>query len=111
MKLEKPCSPGHCLGMLNANMRTDILRHVHGGIETRKDKPPRKSPLVMLIESIEDVLEIFEDERLFLTTVPNPFNSDPKYYRFDQETDSKDDVKFLKSQLASLREILAKISD
>ena len=111
MKLEKPCSPGHCLGMLNANMRTDILRHVHGGIEKRKDKPTRKSPLVMLIESIEDVLEIFEDDSLFLTTVPNPFNSDPKYYRFEQETDSKHDVKLLKSQLASLRKILAEISD
>ena len=97
--------------MLNANMRTDILRHVHGGIEKRKDKPPRKSPLVMLIESIEDVLEIFEDESLFLTSIPNPFNSDPKYYRFEQETDSKHDVKLLKSQLASLRKILAEISD
>ena len=111
MKLEKPCSPGHCLGMLNANMRTDILRHVHSGIEERKDKPPRRSPLVMLIESIEDVLELFDDESLFLTTSPNPFNSDPKYHRFEQETDSRHDVQILKSQLASLRKILAEITD
>ena len=97
--------------MLNANMRTDILRHVHGGIEARKDKPPRKSPLVMLIESIEDLLERFEDESLFLTTIRNPFNSDPKYYRFDQETDAKHDMELLKSQLASLRQILAEITD
>ena len=76
MELEKTCSPGHCLGMLNANMRTDILRHVHGGIEERKDKPPRKSPLVMLVESIEDVLERYADEGLFLTAFANPFNSD-----------------------------------
>ncbi len=85
--------------MLNANMRTDILRHVHGGIENRKDKPSRKSPLVMLIESIEEVLEVFDDE------------SDPKYYRFEQEVDARHDVKLLKSQLASLHEILAEISD
>ena len=111
MKLEKPCSPAHCLGMLNANMRTDILRHVHGGIEERKDKPPRKSPLVMLIESIEDVLEVFDDESLFLAVGPNPFNSDPKYYRFEQEADARHDVKLLKSQLASLLKILAEISD
>jgi hypothetical protein len=111
MKLEEPCSPGHCLGMLNANMRTDILRHVHGGIEKRKDKPPRKSPLVMIIDSIEDVLELFQDESLFLTTVPNPFNSDPKYYRFEQEADSQHDVQLLNSQLGSLREILASLSD
>ena len=45
--------------MLNANMRTDILRHVHGGIEKRKDSPAKKSPLVMLIESIEDVVASF----------------------------------------------------
>ena len=92
-------------------MRTDVLRHVHGSIEKRKDKPARKSPLVMLIESIEDVLEIFEDESRFLTTVRNPFNSDLKSYRFEQETDWKHDVKLLTSQLASLREILAQLSD
>ena len=28
MPLEKPCSPGHCLGILNDYMRTDMLRHV-----------------------------------------------------------------------------------
>ncbi|MBV1900736.1 MAG: serine hydrolase, partial [Kordiimonadaceae bacterium] len=37
-----------------------------------------------LIESIEDVLEHSEDESMFLTTIPNPFNTDPKYFRFDQ---------------------------
>ena len=97
--------------MLNANIRTDTLRHVHGGIEKRKDKPPRKSPLVTLIESIEDVLEVFEDERLSLAVVPNPFNRDPKYYGFKEEADARHDVKLLKSQLASLHEILTEISD
>ena len=110
MKLEKPCSPRHCLGMLNANMRTDILRHVHGGIEKRKDKPPRKSPLVMLIESIEDVLELFDDESMFLTTIPNPFHTET-FYRFNLEVDCPYDIELLKSQLASLRKILAEISD
>ena len=97
--------------MLNANMRTDILRQVHRGIEKRKDRPQRKSPLVMLIESIEDVLESFEDESLFVSIGPNPFNRDPKYFRFEQEADSRHDVKLLETQLASLHEILAEISD
>ncbi len=59
MKLEKPCSPGHSLGMLNDNMRTDILRSVHQGIEERREHRGQKSPLEILIESIEDTLVIF----------------------------------------------------
>lgn len=52
MKIEKPYSPGHCLGMLNDNMRTDILRSVHEYIESKKDQHDKKSPLVILIASI-----------------------------------------------------------
>ena len=115
-------SPPLCLHMLHLGHRPvsassckrpnsiDISKQTVG-IEKRKDQPPWKSSLLMLIESIEDVLEIFADESLFLTTIPNPFNSDPQDYRFEQEADSKHDVKLLKSQLASLREILASLSD
>jgi hypothetical protein len=114
MKIEKPCSPGHCLGMLNANMRTDILRHVHEGMLSQKDQRDRqlhkKSPLEMLIESIEDVLTVFKGNALVATIGPNPFNTDPRYLRFQPEPDYHHDIGLLKSQLASLREILVEIS-
>ena len=114
MKIEKPCSPGHCLGMLNANMRTDMLRHVHEGMLARKDQRERqlhkKSPLAMLIESIEDVLTVFEGNALMTAIGPNPFNTDPHYLRFQPEPDYHHDIGLLKAQLASLREILVEIS-
>ena len=113
MNIEKPCSPGHCLGMLNANMRTDILRYVHEGMFARKDERDRgvhkKSPLEMLIESIEDVLVTFESSNLIASVGPNPFNTDPRHYRFQPMRDYHHDITLLKSQLAGLREILAEI--
>jgi hypothetical protein len=48
---------------------------------------------------------------MFLTAIPNPFNTDPNCYRFEQEDDARHDVRLLKSQLTSLHEILAEISD
>ena len=72
MKLEEPCSPGHCLGMLNANMRTDMLRSVHQGIAERKEQPHQKSPLEMLIESIEQTLVSFEGGEHLAAIGPNP---------------------------------------
>ncbi len=106
MKIEKPCSPGHCLKMLNDYMRTDILRSVHQRIQARMDQRDKKSPLEILIESIEEVLATFEGSNLFECVGPNPFNSDPRY-RFHPEHDYQHDIKLLKSQLGSLREILA----
>jgi len=44
MPLERPCSPGHCLGMLNEYMRTDILRRVHQAIHARLDQRGTRSP-------------------------------------------------------------------
>ena len=117
MKIEKPCSPGHCLGILNDNMRTDMLRYVHEGVRARMDeqeeKPPRgrarrKSPLEMLIESIEDVLARFEGSDLFAAIGRNPFNAGP-YRRFQPETDYRHDIELLTSQMAALREILASL--
>jgi hypothetical protein len=60
MELETPRSPGHCLGILNAHMWADMLRHVHDGVRTR-----RQSPLDMLIASIKDVLATFDGTALF----------------------------------------------
>ena len=124
MKIEKPCSPGHCLGMLNANMRTDILRGVHEGMFARKDERDRgvhkKSPLEMLIESIEDVLAVFDGSNLIETVGPNPFNTDPDYrppvrgiptHEFQSEPAYHHDIALLKSQVAALREILAEIEE
>ena len=108
MEIEKPCSPGHCLGMLNDNMRTDILRGVHEGIENRKDQRGKKSPLVILIESIKEVLAVYEGSNLFELIEPNPFNADP-LYRFDPKPDYQHDIKLLKSQLGSLKKILASL--
>jgi hypothetical protein len=72
MEIEKPCSLGHCLGMLNDNMRTDILRRVHQDIEARMDQRGKKSPLEILIESIEDVLANFDGRNRVVCVEPNP---------------------------------------
>ncbi len=108
MKIEKPCSPSHCLKMLNDYMRTDILRSVHQRIQARMDQRDKKSPLEILIESIEEVLATFEGGNLFECVGPNPFNSDPRY-RFHPEPDYQHDIRLLKSQLGSLQEILASL--
>ena len=70
------------------------------------DQRGKKSPLEILIESIEGVLPIFEGHNLFESIGPNPFNSDP-FYRFQPESDYQHDIELLKSQLFSLQEILA----
>jgi hypothetical protein len=107
MKLEKPCSPGHCLGMFNDHMRTDMLRDVHQGIEARRDQRGKKSLLAILIESIEDVLTTFAGGNL-KRLGPNPFHSDP-FYRFQPEPDYRHDITLLQSQLGALREIFASL--
>lgn len=108
MKIATPRSPGHCLGMLNANMRTDLLRGVHQGMEARRDHRGNKSPLVLLIESIEDVLAAFKGGRLPERLGPNPFNTAPGY-RFQPAPDFRRDLRLLKSQLKALREIRASL--
>jgi hypothetical protein len=128
MNLTKPRSPGHCLGMLNAYMRTDILRYVHEGVQTRRDRQEaqrpsrshRQTPLDMLIESIEAVLSAFDGTNRFERVEPNPFNSDPHYRRpirglplhgFQPEPAYHHDIALLKSQLGSLHEIRASLED
>lgn len=108
MKIEPPCSPGHCLGMLNDNMRTDLLRGVHQGVEARMDHRGKKSPLVMLIESIEEVLAAVKGGQLPAHLGPNPFNTTPGY-RFQPTPDFRHDLRLLTSQLRSLREIRASL--
>ena len=114
MPLEKPCSPGHCLGMLNDHMRTDILRSVHTHIQARRDQRGKQSPLVLLIESIEAVLLVFEGCTLLAGIGPNPFNTDPRYgtstRRFQAETAYHHDLALLHAQLEGLRELLAGIN-
>jgi hypothetical protein len=75
---------------------------------TPRGEARRKSPLEMLIESIEDVLARFEGSDLFAVIGPNPFNVNPRH-RFQPELDYHNDIKLLKSQLGSLREILASL--
>ena len=95
--------------MLNDNMRTDILS-VHQRIQARMDQRDKKSPLEILIESIEEVLGTFDGTNRFECVEGNPFNMDSRY-KFNPETDYKHDIKLLKSQLASLREILASLGN
>ena len=90
------------------NMRTDILRGVHEGIENRKDQRGKKSPLEILIESIEEVLATYDGCKLIESIGPNPFNADP-FYRFDPKSDYHYDIKLLKSQLRSLKQIFASL--
>jgi hypothetical protein len=109
--LEKPCSPGHCLGMFNDYMRTDMLRHVHQSLQARMDQRGTRSPLALLIESIEEVLGVFEGRQLFAGVGPNPFNRDPRYRwstpGFRPETACHHDITLLQSQLGGLRELSA----
>ena len=108
MKIEKPCSPGHCLKILNENMRTDILRNVHQGVQARINQRDKRSPLEILIESIEDVLETFDGINLYECVQRNPFNTDSGH-RFNPQSDYYSDIRLLKSQLGSLRGILASL--
>ena len=108
MKIEKPCSHGHCLKMLNDNMRTDILRRVHQHIHARMDQRDKKSPLEILIESIEEVLETLEETNRLECVDRNQFNMNPGD-RFNPGPDRKHDIKLLKSQLGSLRAIDASL--
>lgn len=111
MPLERPCSPGHCLGMLNASMRTDILRRAHQAIHARLAQRGQRSPLAMLIESLEDVLGVLTGCHRVEGIGPNPLNSDP-HYRFSArgfcpETAYQHDRTLLPSQLEALRELRA----
>ena len=95
MPLEKPCSPGHCLGMFNDYMRTDMLRHVHQSLQARMDQRGTRSPLALLIESIEDVLGVFDPRYRWSTP------------GFRPATACHHDITLLQSQLAGLRELSA----
>ena len=111
MPPEKPCSPGHCLGMFNDYMRTDMLRSVHQHIQARLDQQGKQSPLIILIESIEAVLGAFEGGHLLEGVGPNPFHCDPRYRLptrgFRPETACHYDITLLQSQLGWLRELYA----
>ena len=45
----------------------------------RRDQRGKQSPLIILIESIEAVLLVFEGRTLFAEIGPNPCNIDPRY--------------------------------
>lgn len=103
--------PTHSLQILNATLRTDILRHLHGLIQNRRRHQGKKSPLIILIESIEDILDVFSDSRFFACVAPNPFNTEHFSFLFDPEQSYRHDIELLTFQLRSLREILAEIEE
>lgn len=104
---EKPVTPTHCLQILNATMRTDILRTVHEAMHVRKAQPQPASPLHMLIGSIADTLEVWGSGEFLPLVGPNPLN--PAHYPFDREQDYHHDIALLTCQLQALQEILADI--
>lgn len=110
MAIGKPRSPGDCLRILNENMKTDILRHVHEQMHARNTQKDKKSPLKMLIDSIEQVLAIFGTMNLVKSISRNPFNI-YSHHNFNPEVAYKHDIDLLKSQLRYLREILADLDD
>ena len=67
------------------------------------DQRGTRSPLALLIESIEEVLGVFEGRQLFAGVGPNPFNRDPRYRwstpGFRPEMACHHDITLLKSQL------------
>jgi hypothetical protein len=85
-----------------------MLRGVHQGIEARRDQRGKKSPLAILIESIEEVLTTVAGGNRLARLGPNPFHSDPSY-RFQPEPDYRHDITLLQSQLGALREIVASL--
>jgi hypothetical protein len=111
MPLEKPCAPGHCLGMFNDYMRTDMLRHVHESLQARMDQRGTRSPLALLIASIEDVLVGFAGHHRCAGVGPNPINCDPRSRwstrGFHPETACHHDITLLQAQLGGLRELCA----
>lgn len=110
MKPEKPCSPSHCLGMLNDNMRTDILRNVHEYLLDRKAQNDQRSPLELLLESINHTLGRFKHSRSFEQVERNPFNVDENVRQFNLQLDAQHDMKLLRSQRAGLQALYDSIS-
>ena len=88
-----------------------MLRHVHQSLQARMDQRGTRSPLALLIESIEEVLGVFEGRQLFAGVGPKPFHRDPRYRwstpGFRPETACHHDITLLQSQLAGLRELSA----
>ena len=110
MSIGKPRSPGDGLRILNENMKTDILRHIHEQMHARNAQKDKPSPLQMLVESIEQVLRIFGTMNLARSVSPNPFNI-YSHHNFNQEAAYSHDIDLLKTQLGHLRETLAGLDD
>ena len=105
MELESPCSPGHCLGMLNAHMRTDVLRSVHEYVLTCKERHDPRSPLELLIEALQHTLSRYPQQLSEHSIGPNPFNNDGRYQPFNPTADYRHDRKLLNDQLAGLQRL------
>jgi hypothetical protein len=89
--------------------RTDVIGH-QNTTKKHDDSGCRWLDLNgLFLGSIEDVLATFEGSNLMASVGPNPFNTDPRHYRFQPARDYHHDITLLKSQLAGLREILAEI--
>jgi hypothetical protein len=75
MKFEAPCSPGHCLKLLNESMQTDMLKGIHCHYQQCLEEKDQRSPRDILIEGLKLTLAIYskgEEE-----VVRNPFNLHP----------------------------------
>ena len=109
MTFETPCSPSHCLLMLNETMHSDILRLVHETVYALKDKEQR-SPLAYLIESLETTLDRYQHLDSSIIDI-NPFNADPRHpFTFNPERAYSHDMKLLAFQLEALKKIRSELS-
>lgn len=60
--------------------------------------------------SSEEVLATYERRNLVDSIGPNPFNANP-FYQFHPKSDYQHDIKLLKSQFGSLKEIFASLEN
>lgn len=101
-----PVAPGHSLSLLNDYMRTDLLRYVHKTLHQRLDNKGEDSPLKILADSLEEVINIYKNRDVVERIDRNPFHCNPALI-FDAEKDYRHDIRLMKFHLeAHLKTLL-----
>jgi hypothetical protein len=114
MDFETPSTPAHSLRLLKENMRTEILYYLHERIRAGMNAPEKKPPLFNIIESIQDVLDVFSDTRFYKCVGRNPYNTERitiPASRFDPEQEARHDIDLLTFHLGFLRKKRAELEE
>ncbi len=82
---------------------------VHGGIYARQEANDTRSPLELLIHSIDDVLDVVDMAYPAECLDRNPVTF-KLHYPFDAQTDREHDIRLLKRQVKALKAILREIN-